>query len=61
MPIGIHVAADPGLLSQRHAQLQGHGAQNMVRFIAGVAHRRQLDLCDEIGLLVFEECAAGWF
>jgi len=33
---------------------------NMVRFIAGVAHPYQLDLCDEIGLMVYEENYAGW-
>lgn len=33
---------------------------NMVRFIAGVAHPFQLDLCDEIGLLVYQESMAGW-
>jgi hypothetical protein len=33
---------------------------NTVRFIAGVAHAYQLDLCDEIGLLVYQESMAGW-
>ena len=33
---------------------------NMVRYISGVAHPYQLDLCDEIGLLVYEETLAGW-
>jgi hypothetical protein len=33
---------------------------NAIRFIAGVAKRYQLDLCDEIGLMVYEECYAGW-
>jgi len=33
---------------------------NMVRFIAGVAHPWQLDLCDELGLLVYEESLAAW-
>ncbi len=33
---------------------------NMVRFISGMAHPYQLDLCDEIGLLVYEESLAGW-
>src|SRR5208282_2999610 len=32
---------------------------NMLRFIAGIAHPYQLDLCDEIGLLVYEESLAG--
>ena len=33
---------------------------NMVRFIAGVAFTEQLDLCDELGLMVYEESLAGW-
>jgi len=33
---------------------------NMVRFISGVAHPWQLDLCDEIGLMVYEESLAAW-
>lgn len=33
---------------------------NMVRFIAGVAHPYQLDLCDEIGLMAYEENMAAW-
>lgn len=33
---------------------------NMVRFIAGLPRPYQLDLCDEIGLLVYEECHAAW-
>jgi hypothetical protein len=33
---------------------------NTVRFISGVAHPYQLDLCDEIGLMVYEESLAGW-
>lgn len=33
---------------------------NCVRFIAGVAWPEQLDFCDEIGMLVYEECFAAW-
>ena len=33
---------------------------NMVRFIAGVAYPEQLDFCDEIGLMVYEENLASW-
>ncbi|NQT20302.1 MAG: hypothetical protein HQ592_11400 [Planctomycetes bacterium] len=33
---------------------------NCVRFIAHVAWPEQLDFCDEIGLMVHEECLAGW-
>jgi hypothetical protein len=33
---------------------------NTVRFISGVAHPYQLDLCDEIGLMVYEESSGSW-
>jgi hypothetical protein len=33
---------------------------NMVRFISGVAHPYELDLCDELGLMVYEESSAAW-
>ena len=33
---------------------------NMVRFISGVAWPEQLDFCDELGLMVYEESMAGW-
>ncbi len=33
---------------------------NMIRFIAGMAWKEQLDFCDEIGLLVNQESRAGW-
>ena len=33
---------------------------NMVRFIAGLARPYELDLCDTLGLLVYEESHAAW-
>ncbi len=33
---------------------------NCVRFISGVAWPEQLDFCDELGLMVYEEHLAGW-
>lgn len=33
---------------------------NTVRFISGVAFPYELDLCDELGLLVYEESSASW-
>ena len=33
---------------------------NTVRFISGLALRDQLDFCDEIGLMVYEEPASAW-
>jgi len=34
---------------------------NVIRFIDGGAYPEQLDLCDEIGLMVYEESYASWF
>lgn len=33
---------------------------NMVRFISGTAHPWELDMCDELGLMVYEESSGGW-
>ena len=59
-PIGIHnVSWKPGPLRRDLLNVKAMGF-NMIRFIAGVATRRQLDYCDEIGLLVYEEASASW-
>jgi len=58
-PIGLHVPHDPQLLRREMVYLKAMGF-NMVRFIGSMAHPTQLDVCDEIGLLVHEESAAGW-
>ncbi len=60
-PVGqvIPPAEAPSLLRQDLLNAKASGF-NMVRFIAGVAHPRQLDLCDELGLMVYEECYAAW-
>jgi hypothetical protein len=58
-PIGQAVPPTPDLMFRdlHYAKACGY---NMVRFISGVAWPEQLDLCDEIGLMVYEECMAGW-
>lgn len=60
-PIGQIIAPAQALdvlrLDMLYAKSSGY---NMVRFISGIAHPYQLDLCDEIGLMVYEECYAGW-
>lgn len=33
---------------------------NMVRFLTGVSNRFQFDMCDEIGLLIYQENYASW-
>jgi hypothetical protein len=58
-PVGLELPLDPDLLRRDliNAKMMGF---NAIRFIAGVAKRYQLDLCDEIGLMVYEESYAGW-
>ncbi|NLO82378.1 MAG: hypothetical protein GX094_04880 [Clostridiales bacterium] len=58
-PVGIHMTRDPDLLRRDLIYAKASGF-NMVRFISGVAHPEQLDFCDEIGLMVYEEAYAGW-
>ena len=59
MPIGqqVSVINDFGRRDMLYAKTSGF---NTVRFIAGVAFPEQLELCDELGLMVYEECFAGW-
>ena len=59
MPIGQQVAVIPDHVRRDLIYAKASGF-NMVRFIAGVAYPVQLDFCDEIGLMVYEECFAGW-
>ncbi len=33
---------------------------NMVRFISGMAHPWELDMCDELGLMMYEESSGAW-
>jgi Glycosyl hydrolases family 2, TIM barrel domain/Glycosyl hydrolases family 2, sugar binding domain/Glycosyl hydrolases family 2 len=33
---------------------------NMVRFISGTAHPWELDMCDELGLMIYEEASCSW-
>jgi len=53
-PIGQQFPRDPDLLRRDLLNLKVMGF-NAVRFIWGGATRVQLDLCDEIGLMVYEE------
>jgi hypothetical protein len=58
-PIGLHLPHDPDLLRRDLLNVKTMGF-NAIRFIAGMPTRYQLDLCDDIGLLVYEESYAGW-
>lgn len=55
----IDIPQAPDLL-RRDLFLAKSLGYNMVRFISGMAHPWQLDLCDELGLMVYEECLAAW-
>ena len=58
-PIGFAVPTDPDLV-RRDLILAKATGFNTVRFISGMALAEQLDFCDEIGLLVYEESLAAW-
>ena len=58
-PIGQQMAVLPDHVRRDIIFAKASGF-NCVRFIAGVAWPEQLDFCDEIGMLVYEECYAGW-
>ena len=57
-PIGLQFPLDPDLERRDLLNLKAMGF-NMVRFIWGGARPRQLDFCDDIGLLVYEESYAS--
>jgi hypothetical protein len=59
MPIGqlVSVVGDFDRRDILYAKASGF---NIVRTMAGVASPAQLDLCDELGLMVYEECFASW-
>jgi hypothetical protein len=58
-PVGQSVPLDPNVLRHELLCLKVMGF-NAVRFMAGLAMATQLDLCDELGLLVYEENYAAW-
>ena len=59
-PIGLHWPHDPDL-ARRDLLLAKAMGFNSIRFFCSVPTRYQLDLCDELGLMIYEECFAGWF
>ncbi len=58
-PATVRVPYDPGLLRRDLLNLKAMGF-NAVRFISIMGQRVQLDMCDEIGLMVYEESHASW-
>jgi len=57
-PIGLKLPPDPDMARRDLLDLKVMGF-NMIRFIWGGAERYQLDLCDELGLMVYEESFAS--
>ena len=57
-PVGQHITNDPTLF-QRDVLMMKTMGFNCIRFIWGGSTRRQLDLCDEMGLMVYQESAAS--
>ncbi len=57
-PIGQRLPHDPDLARRDLLDVKAMGF-NAIRFIWGGAERYQLDLCDEIGLMVYEESFAS--
>ncbi|MGI8988343.1 MAG: CocE/NonD family hydrolase [Bryobacteraceae bacterium] len=58
-PIGQHVPHDPELLRRELIYVKSMGF-NTVRWLGRTMFPSQLDLCDELGLMVYEESYASW-
>ena len=58
-PIGMHVPHDPELLRRELIYVKAMGF-NMVRWLGRTMFPSQLALCDELGLMVYEESYASW-
>ena len=58
-PITHRVPLDPDLYRKDIIACKTMGF-NMIRYIAGTPRRFQLDLCDRIGFMVYDECLAAW-
>lgn len=54
-----HLSRDKELLRKDFVMAKSTGF-NMVRFISGCALPEQLELCDELGLMVYEEPVSSW-
>ncbi len=58
--VGCRSPYDPNLVCQDILNLKQMGFDS-IRIGAGLPPRRQLDTCDELGILVYEETLAGWW
>ncbi len=58
-PVGQIIPVDPDHLRRDLIMAKASGF-NCIRWISGVALPEQMDFCDELGLMVYEECHASW-
>jgi hypothetical protein len=58
-PIGLHLPYEKDWFRRDLVYTKSLGF-NMIRFIAGYPTQEQLDLCDELGMLVYEEPYSAW-
>jgi hypothetical protein len=58
-PIGLHLPFEKDWFRRDLIYTKAVGF-NMIRFIAGYPTQEQLDLCDELGMLVYVEPYAAW-
>ncbi len=58
-PISQVLPPEPALM-RRDLLMAKTSGFNCIRFIAGAALPEQLDFCDEIGLMIYEESLASW-
>lgn len=59
MPVGIVMSRDTDMVMKDIHYAKALGI-NTLRFIAGMPLAEQLDTCDEMGMMVYEESYAGW-
>ena len=59
LPIGINAPAIPGMEFEDFRLAKAAGF-NCIRYIATMATPEQLDFCDRLGLMIYEECYASW-
>ncbi len=58
-PVGLLVPRDPKLELLDAAYIKASG-MNCVRYIAQMPRRQVLDLCDEMGIMMYQEHLASW-
>lgn len=58
-PVGIQQCLDPYLMRRDFDMAKASGL-NCVRFISGYSQTEQLDYCDEIGMMVYQEPSSSW-